>query len=120
MAWRNSRCITKPTWTEEVAACWIFVRCFGMMDGRWAATISGAAPLKFSPNGAALLSSWRWISYAWPDAAAVSEVAVDADAAAPLLAPVLVLLLLPLALLPPRLPRRCRRVRGQAPPEPFS
>ena len=33
-------------------------------------------------------SSWRWISYAWPDAAAVSAASEggDADAAAPLLA----------------------------------
>ena len=48
-------------------------------------------------------SSWRWISCAWPDAAAVSAasaVAVDAGAAVPLLAPVLLRLLLPPALLP--------------------
>src|SRR5579871_2974251 len=108
MAWRNSRCITKPTWTAAAAAFWIFARCFGRMDGRWAATISGAGLLKYSPNGAASRSNWRWISCAWPDAAAALEASgvVDADAVALLLARPAPLELPAPPLLPQALPQR--------------
>src|SRR5450759_1111744 len=105
MAWRNSPAITRPTWTAAAEACWIFDRCFGKTVGPSAGTIFGAARLRFSPNGAALRLSWRWISYAWPDAAGVSE----ADGA--VLAPLRALLLL-LALLPPPLPFSRFRASG--------
>jgi arabinan endo-1,5-alpha-L-arabinosidase len=70
-----------------------------------AATISGAAPLRFSPNGAALRSSWRWISSACLDVPLSVASGPDAAVEAALLAvhpqaPVLL-----------RRPPRCSRFR---------
>src|SRR5581483_3598941 len=70
MVCKSSPVITRLTWTEAGAACWTFAPCFGKTDGRWAAIISKAARLKFSPRGAAMLWNWRWISYGCRDAVA--------------------------------------------------
>src|ERR1017187_6253264 len=82
---RDSPAITRPTWTAAAAACWTFARCSGKTDGRLAATISGEARLRSSPNAVDSRWSWRLISCGWLDAAVVSVAALVAAVAAALL-----------------------------------